>query len=178
MLGEAGYGSGLTLIAAVRDIGIHLDVMRSVGADLEKCGITLVVKTYSQAEYYGSLLTDPAKARAGVWDIAEPGWTPDWYGNNGRAMARPLFQTDGSAGTTNYGCYSDATVDRLIDRALEEPDPGPAEDLWHQVDVRVMQDVPILPLLAFACRSCAGRAAASGWGTASPRFTRWLTSPA
>ncbi len=147
---EAGYGDGLRLIAAVRDVGLHRDIMGAVAERLVKCGITLEFRYYSQGEYYGSLLSDPAKARAGVWDIAEPGWTPDWFGNNGRAILQPLFQTNFLSGTTNYGGYSNPTVDGLIDSALQEDDPVKAEALWHEVDRTVMQDLPIVPILAFA----------------------------
>lgn len=150
LLDEAGYGAGLSLIAAVRDISLHLDVMRSVSSDLCKIGIELTIKTYSQAEYYGALLSDPEKGREGAWDLAEPGWTPDWFGNNGRTVVQPLFQTHGRQGTTNYGGYSNAKVDGLIAAALEAADPKGAEAMWHEIDVEVMKDLPIVPLLAFA----------------------------
>ncbi|MBR1147534.1 ABC transporter substrate-binding protein [Bradyrhizobium sp. AUGA SZCCT0431] len=150
LLEEAGYADGLTLIAAVRQASLHLDIMKSVASDLEKCGIKLSFLTCDQATYYGSLLSDPANAKAGKWDIAEPGWTPDWWGNNGRAIVQPLFQTNCSAGTTNYGCYSNPRVDQLIEHALQEDDPEKAEASWHEVDVQVMKDLPIVPILAFA----------------------------
>jgi peptide/nickel transport system substrate-binding protein len=152
LLAEAGYADGLTLIAAVRQVKLHLDVMRSVADNLEEIGIELEFETYGQAEYYGSFLSDPAKGKAGAWDIAEPGWTPDWFGNNGRTIIQPLFQTNCNASTTNYGCYSNPKVDGLIEEALQEAEPVRAEQLWHEVDVQVMKDVPIVPLLAFACR--------------------------
>jgi peptide/nickel transport system substrate-binding protein len=162
LLAEAGYPDGLTLVAAVRDIGLHLRVIHSVRRDLRACGISLDVRTYSPSEYYRSLLFDPSKARAGVWDIAEPGWTPDWQGNNGRATVAPLLRANFQPGTTNYGGYHNPEVDRLMDAALAEADLGRAADLWHEVDVRVMADVPIIPILAFACRCCAARTAAKG----------------
>ncbi|MFD2472402.1 ABC transporter substrate-binding protein [Amycolatopsis silviterrae] len=150
LLVESGYGEGLTLIAAVRKVGIHLKIMDSIAADLKKIGITLEYKTYTQAEYYGGALSDPEAGRAGAWDIAEPGFTPDWFGNNGRVIVQPLFQTNDTKGTTNYGGYSSPVVDSLIARALEEPDKARAEELWHEVDVEVMKDLPIVPILSFA----------------------------
>lgn len=146
----AGYGDGLTLIAAVREIGIHLKVMESVAADLAKIGITLEWRKFTQAEYYGSALSDPEAGRRGDWDIAEPGFTPDWFGNNGRVIVQPLFQTNDVQGTTNYGGYSSPIVDALIEQALQESDEAKAEELWHQVDVEVMKDLPIVPILNFA----------------------------
>jgi peptide/nickel transport system substrate-binding protein len=150
LLVEAGYGDGLTLIAAVRNIGIHVKVMESVAADLEKIGISLDWRTFSQAEYYGGALSNPEAGRAGAWDIAEPGFTPDWFGNNGRVVVQPLFQTNDAQGTTNYGGYSNPEVDALIERALQEPDLDRADELWHRIDERIMQDLPIVPILSFA----------------------------
>lgn len=150
LLVEAGYGDGLRLVAAVRAAELHLNVMRSVAADLQEIGIELKFETYSQAEYYGTLLTDPANAEAGVWDIAEPGWTPDWWGNNGRTLAQPMFQTNRRKGTTNFGGYSNPAVDQLMLQALETADAEESADLWHEVDKSIMADVAIVPLLAFA----------------------------
>ncbi|WP_320066122.1 ABC transporter substrate-binding protein [Micromonospora sp. RTGN7] len=150
LLAEAGHGDGLTLIAAVREIGIHRKVMDSIAANLAEIGVALEWRTFSQAEYYGSALSDPEAGRRGDWDIAEPGFTPDWFGNNGRVIVQPLFETNDMPGTTNYGGYTNAEVDALIERALEEPDERRAEKLWHEIDVRVMQDLPVVPILSFA----------------------------
>ncbi|MBR1147539.1 ABC transporter substrate-binding protein [Bradyrhizobium sp. AUGA SZCCT0431] len=170
---DAGYADGLCLIAAVRDNPLHLDVMRSVSRDLQACGISLTFKTYGQSEYYGRLLMDPANAKAGLWDIAEVGWTPDWFGNNGRAVTMQILKSNDAHGTTNYGCYSSPIVDAFIDRALEELDPVRADDLWHEVDVEVMKDLPIVPILAFACQCCAARTG-TGWGSWIPSHHRWV----
>ncbi len=164
LLVEAGYADELNLVAVVRKVNLHLDIMCSVANDLEKIGIKLKFETYNQAEYYGPLLSDPATARAGAWDIAEAGWTPDWWGNNGRAIIQPLFQTNFNIGTTNYGGYSNPEVDQLIQQALQEADPTRAQKMWHEVNERVMRELPVLPILAFACQSCAARSA-TGWGT-------------
>ncbi len=134
----------------MRKIGIHLKVMECVAASLEQIGVTLDWRTFTQAEYYGSALSDPAAGRAGAWDIAEPGFTPDWFGNNGRVIVQPLFQTNDNPGTTNYGGYSNPVVDGLIKQALQEPDAARAEELWHQVDLQVMRDLPVVPILSFA----------------------------
>jgi peptide/nickel transport system substrate-binding protein len=162
LLAAAGRGDGVALVAAVRDVDIHLAVMDSVAADLRSIGIDLRIDRYDQGTYYGSLLSDPERARAGAWDLALAGWTPDWFGNNGRAVLPPLVAssdlfdssgtvgTSGTAGTTNYGGYSDPQVDRLIADALAEPDPARADERWRRVDRRVMRDVPVVPILAVA----------------------------
>jgi peptide/nickel transport system substrate-binding protein len=144
-LAEAGYPNGLTLIGAYRNAGNHPAVFQSYSADLAKCGITVKALPVRQGDYYGAFLQQPSLAKESKWDISAPGWIPDWYGNNGRAVVQPLFQTNCTPGTSNYGCYSSPRVDTLIKQALAEPDETKAADLWHQVDQQVMADAVIVP---------------------------------
>jgi peptide/nickel transport system substrate-binding protein len=59
-----------------------------------------------------------------------------------------MFQSNFAAGTTNYGDYRNPQVDQLIVAALSEGDPGRAEELWHEIDRRVLEDAAIVPMLA------------------------------
>ncbi|GII82745.1 ABC transporter substrate-binding protein [Sphaerisporangium siamense] len=144
LLAEAGYPNGLTLTGAFRNAGNHPAVFQSYAADLKKCGITVKGSPIRQGDFYAYLQT-PSNAKASKWDISAPGWIPDWYGNNGRAIIQPLFQTNCSSGTSNYGCYSNPKVDALIKQALTAPDQAAAAGLWHQVDQQVMADAVIVP---------------------------------
>ncbi|MFG6190846.1 ABC transporter substrate-binding protein [Nonomuraea sp. JJY05] len=146
LLTEAGYPNGLTLIGAFRNAGNHPANFQSYSADLQKCGITVKGLPVRQGDYYGAFLQNPSLAKASKWDISAPGWVPDWYGNNGRAVVQPLFETNCNPGTSNYGCYSNPKVDSLIKQALAEQDQTKAAALWHQVDTTVMGDAVIVPL--------------------------------
>ncbi|NUR84221.1 MAG: ABC transporter substrate-binding protein [Nonomuraea sp.] len=146
LLAEAGYPNGLTLIGAYRNSGNHPANYQSYSADLKKCGITVKGVPVPQGNYYGAYLQNPSIAKDSKWDISAPGWIPDWYGNNGRAVSQPLFQTNCTAGTSNYGCYSNPKVDDLIKQAVAQQDATQAAALWHQVDQIVMGDAVIVPL--------------------------------
>jgi peptide/nickel transport system substrate-binding protein len=74
------------------------------------------------------------------------GWYPDWYGDDGRSTLQPLFQTNCVVNTVNLGCYSNHTVDSLIAQALKSP-PATVGTLWHQVDMDVMRDAVIVPVI-------------------------------
>lgn len=149
LLAEAGYENGLTITAVHRDVDANPEVAESYAADLEKGGITVRLIALGHKDYY-PFLQDPANARAGAWDISAPSWTPDWFGNNGRAFMQPMFQTNNVRGTSNYGCYSNVDVDRLIEEALSTTDPTRARAAWHEVDLQVMKDVAIVPILVHA----------------------------
>ena len=146
MLAAAGHPDGLTLNDVYRNAGNHPAVAQSVQADLKKCGITVKLVPSTQGDYYSRYLESPSAAGRGVWDISEPGWVPDWFGNNGRAVIEPLF--DGRTygpNSVNYGDYNNPAVNALIDKALVASDETTAGQLWHQADVLIMRDAAIVP---------------------------------
>jgi peptide/nickel transport system substrate-binding protein len=147
LLAKAGYPDGLVLTDVARNAGNHPAVAQSVQASLAKCGVTTKIVPVTQADYYGKYLNNPAAARRGVWDITEPGWVPDWFGNNGRAIIEPLF--DGRTygpNSTDFGDYNNPRVNALIDKALATTDQQAAAALWHQADLQVMRDAAIIPI--------------------------------
>jgi peptide/nickel transport system substrate-binding protein len=132
-----------------RDVDANPEVAESLARDLAEAGVTLDLVAMGHADYY-PFLQDPANALAGRWDLSAPAWTPDWFGNNGRAFLQPMFQTNRIRGTGNYGLYSNADVDRLIEEALSATDPDRAGELWHAVDRQVLRDAAIVPILVHA----------------------------
>ena len=116
-------------------------------ADLKACGITVKGSPQQQGNYY-AWLSDPANAKAGKWNISEPGWIPDWFGNNGRALVQPLFTSPCVNPTTNFGCYAehDHEQPRSTRRSRATSQSVAATD-WHQVDVQVMKNTVIVPFM-------------------------------
>jgi peptide/nickel transport system substrate-binding protein len=148
LLAQAGYANGLTLRFPFRTNGNHAKTAQSIQANLQACGITTRLTSDTGTSFYKRMLANPADAKTGAWDIAAPGWTPDWYGNNGRSMLQPLF--DGrlyGPGSPDFGGYNNPVVNTLMDRAMAARSKTEAGRLWHQVDRRIMQDAPIVPLV-------------------------------
>ncbi|WP_280407842.1 ABC transporter substrate-binding protein [Nocardia brasiliensis] len=173
LLAAAGYPDGLTLTIAHRDVDANPEVAAAVAIDLAKIGITLRVVALGHTDFY-PFLRDPANARAGAWDISTPAWTPDWFGNNGRAFLQPMLQTNEIRGTGNYGCYSNPEVDRMIDEALSATDPAHAHAAWHAVDLQVMKDAAIVPILVHAPTIPHIKGARVRNAIAMPTIDRWF----
>jgi peptide/nickel transport system substrate-binding protein len=173
LLAEAGYADGLTLTMVNRDMDANTEVAESLAKDLAKVGIVLRLIGMGHADYY-PFLQDPAHARAGDWDLSAPAWTPDWFGNNGRAFLQPMFQTNDVRGTGNYGCYSNPGVDRLIEQALTATDAARAEAAWHEVDLQLMKDVAIVPVLVHSPTIPHLRGARVRNAIAMPTIDRWF----
>jgi peptide/nickel transport system substrate-binding protein len=149
MLAAAGYPNGLVLKDIYRTSGKHPAVYQSVQADLKKCGITVKGTPSAASDYYGKYLSDPTAAKAGTWDISEPGWVPDWYGNNARSIMEPLF--DGrnyGPGSTDWPAYNNTKVNADIDKALTSTSKSEIDAAMHDADVQVMKDAPFVPFQA------------------------------
>ncbi|GAA2591915.1 ABC transporter substrate-binding protein [Actinomadura fulvescens] len=147
-LATAGYPRGLTFKYPYRTNSNHQKIAQSVQANLKACGITANLTPDSNGNFYGKTLVTPADAREGKWDIAAPGWVPDWYGNNGRTNIVPLF--DGRTygpNSTNYGGYNNDAVNALIDKALEAPSEDEAAKSWAEVDKLIMKDAAVVPFM-------------------------------
>ncbi|MBN9609934.1 MAG: ABC transporter substrate-binding protein [Actinobacteria bacterium] len=146
LLAAAGYPNGLTLKDPYRTSGKHPDVYQSIQADFAKCGVKVEGFPVKASDFYGKYLSDPKAAKQGAWDIAEPGWVPDWYGNNARAVMEPLF--DGrhyGPGSTDWGDYNNDTVNKDIDTALTSTDPAEVDKAMHEADMQVMKDAAFIP---------------------------------
>ncbi|TMF55316.1 MAG: ABC transporter substrate-binding protein [Chloroflexi bacterium] len=148
MLADAGYPNGLTLNYVYRTAGNHPKIAASLQADFAKAGVTLKLVPVPPAQFYTKYLESADVSKRGVWDMAAPGWVPDWFGNNGRSIITPLF--DGRTygpGTTNYGDYNSDTVNGYIDSALSASSQADANSFWHKADMQIMQDAAVIPVL-------------------------------
>ncbi|GAB3276668.1 ABC transporter substrate-binding protein [Actinocorallia lasiicapitis] len=138
----------LTLKFPYRTSGNQRRIADLLAQNLRSCGVTVTMIPDSTGGLYGQTIVTPAQAKEGVWDIAAPGWTPDWYGNNGRSIIQPLFDGRGyGQNSTNYGGYDNPQVNRLIDRALTAPTAAKAATAWAAADRLIMNDAAIIPLL-------------------------------
>ncbi|WP_433338412.1 ABC transporter substrate-binding protein [Spirillospora sp. CA-294931] len=148
LLADAGHPGGLTLKFPYRVSSNHPRVAQSVQANLKACGITAELTADSGGTFYSRTLVTPSEAKAGKWDVAAPGWQPDWYGNNGRSTIVALF--DGrhyGPNSTNYGGYDNDEVNRLIDRALGAGDTAGAAGHWAEADRLIMRDAAVVPFM-------------------------------
>jgi len=147
LLAQAGYPDGLTLTFLYRNQGKHPAYARQFQADLGKAGIRLKLKATTASSFYVQFLQNPDARARSEWDLAAPGWCPDWHGNAARSFFGSLL--DGrrvGEGSTNFAGYANAQVNALIDRALQARNEDEAARLWAEADARVMSDAPWVPI--------------------------------
>ncbi len=147
VLASAGYPHGLTLTYLYPNDSINTQAFVAIQASLKSCGVTLKGKGEPGSSFFVDLGNSPENAKPGTWDLGQAGWIPDWFGNNGRTVIAPLFQTNCVINTTNYGCYNSATLNSLIKQAEAAPSVSAAGPIWHQADINVMKNAVFVPLL-------------------------------
>jgi peptide/nickel transport system substrate-binding protein len=178
---DPDQGQSITLKYLYRNANTSPRIYQAIQRDLAEIGITLKPVRASQTGFYTDYLMNPDSAERDDWDLAAPNWVPDWYGNAGRSFFVPML--DGrycAEGRTNYGCYNNPKVNKLIDQALTARSEEAAAKLWVQADQAAMKDAPWAPLIAG--KTARYRSERVGGyeislGTNGPDLTNiWLTS--
>jgi len=149
LLKAAGYPNGFTITDFYRTDGNHPAIFQEVQKDFGACGVTVTGKGISQGYYTatGILQTSASALASSGWDITEPGWVPDWYGPaSARSILPDLFGSSDFPGT-NWGDFSNSTVDSLITKAETAPTLAQATSYWQQANKAVMEQAPFIPFM-------------------------------
>jgi peptide/nickel transport system substrate-binding protein len=146
LLAEAGYPHGLTLTFVTFGSGRYAATAKPIQESLARAGIRLKIHTFKAFKLYEESLAIPAKRRE--HQLGQTFWLPDYLGDNARQSIVPQYDSriDPVVGG-NFSEYDNPTVNRLIDQALAEPSRDRRAALWGQIDQRIMQDAPLVPLI-------------------------------
>jgi peptide/nickel transport system substrate-binding protein len=123
-----------------------------ISSQLNSLGVVNVTGVpTNQSDFYGKYLYAgaPSPASKGVWDLAEAGWGPDWFGNSALTFFNPLYSSPGGFpenGGSNFGYFSSPTVNALIAKALAQPTETAADVYWAKADEEVMAEAAIYPI--------------------------------
>src|SRR6266700_1503151 len=116
-LAAAGYPHGVSLTYLYANDTINSRIFAAIQASLKPCGLNLTGKPEPGSSFFVDLGNSPVNSRPGTWDVGQPGWIPDWFGNNGRTIIDPLFRTRCVVNTNNYGCFTSKELDSTIQQA-------------------------------------------------------------
>jgi len=148
-LKKAGYPNGLTLNYEYQNDSSNTRAFTAIQASLANCGVKLASKPEPGSSFFTDIGNSPENNKAGTFDMAQPAWVPDWFGNNGRTVVQALFQGPNCVvNTVNYGCYNNSTVNSLITQAEGATTTAAAGTAWHQADMDIMKDAAIVPILS------------------------------
>ena len=115
---------GLTLSFVTFGSGRLAAGNKAIKDSLARAGIRLKVKNFKPDELHEKSLAIPVKRLE--HQLGHSGWSNGWPGDNARDTIEPQFDSRlGDVIGGNFSEYHNPDVNRMIDRALAEPDPGP-----------------------------------------------------
>ena len=171
LLAEAGYPNGLTLGFVALGNDRYAATIKPIQESLKRAGIDLKVTRYQGSDLWEKSLAIPAKRLE--HQLGQTIWNPDYLGDNARQTI--VSQFDGrllhSNLVANFSEYNNPAVNRIIDRALAEPDQTRRATLWAEIDQRIMRDAPLVPLL-WENYSFQWSSRVHGW-----RYDPWTVTP-
>jgi peptide/nickel transport system substrate-binding protein len=146
LLAQAGYPHGLTLGFATLGSGRLVATRKPIEASLKKAGIDLKVTTDQPGGPHFEALGNPAKRLE--HQLAQSSWSLDYLGDNARQSIVPQYDSRlPPLASGNFSEYDNPTVNRLIDRALAEPNGNRRAAMWAEIDQQIMRDAPMVPLV-------------------------------
>ena len=145
LLKEAGYPNGVAvkLLYSTTDPGP--EVGQALEASLALAGFKVTLVPATQSQFYGTYLEAPSSSKADKWDIAPPGWIPDWFGDNGRSTIVPILTNPG-LGSNDFGGYNSAVVNNYVHQALVATTLKASAAYWVKADEQAMKDAAVVPV--------------------------------
>jgi peptide/nickel transport system substrate-binding protein len=143
LLAGAGYPTGLdNLELVVADSNNYPEKAQAVQAALARAGITVKIRSLDSDAYDAEVNNTPNPS----YDLTLTSWQPDFPSAN--ANIQPLFaSSEIGNGGVNSSRYANPEVDRLIEAAQSTVDPADAGRKWVEIDRRILQDSPVVPLI-------------------------------
>ena len=110
--------------------GQRADVARMVAAQLGAIGVVAVLRVFESGAFIARHEKHDFDAFVGSWREST------------KVDLKSNFHSASRSGGYNYGQYSSPELDRLIDRARAESDPGGARSLWIAAQRVIARDQP------------------------------------
>jgi peptide/nickel transport system substrate-binding protein len=112
---------------------------------LSRVGIKLTLKPYPQGDYFAQYAGLPPYVVKNKLGLALNGWAADWPDGFGFLSqitdSRVIRATGGSSNTS----VRIPEVDQMLDQALTELDTDKRNQMWGEIDKRVMEEAVVYP---------------------------------
>jgi peptide/nickel transport system substrate-binding protein len=138
LLRAAGYPNGFkTTIATTPRYPMGVELAEAVSADLKKVGIDAAIEVFdwgSMVQFWAGIPPEKNPQQIFIMGAGASTADADWG-------LRPIFRT-APTNENNYGYYSNAEFDRVIEAAMRETDPGTRQALYRRAQEIVYLEDP------------------------------------
>jgi peptide/nickel transport system substrate-binding protein len=138
LLAEAGYPDGFkTKITTTPRYNMGVELAQAIAAQLSQVGIDAEIEVLEWGtitQYWGGLLPEDCPLEIFIMGAGASSADADWG-------LRPIFSTQ-ERNENNYGYYSNAEFDDVIERAMREIDPASRNALYRRAQEIVYLEDP------------------------------------
>jgi peptide/nickel transport system substrate-binding protein len=147
-LTTCGQPNGFTVNMAFRsDRPKEKAAAESVQQSLKRVGINVVLKGFPTGDYFSTYAGNPPYARKNGLGLATNSWGADWNDGFGFLSqivdSRVIRETGGSSNIS----VRIPDVDKALDAASVEPDKAKRDQMYGDIDKRVMEEAVVYPAL-------------------------------
>ncbi|NIK59341.1 ABC transporter substrate-binding protein [Kribbella shirazensis] len=145
-LTACGQPNGFTVNMAFRsDRPKEKAAAESVQQSLKRVGINVVLKGFPTGDYFSTYAGNPPYARKAALGLATNSWGADWNDGFGFLSqivdSRVIRETGGSSNIS----VRIPDVDKALDAASVEPDKAKRDQMYADIDKRVMEEAVVYP---------------------------------
>ena len=148
-LTKCGQPNGFSTKIAVRgDRPKDVASAEAIQQSLDKIGIKTSIQKYPSGDWSAQYGGNPEFVHANGLGIMVAGWGPDWpsgFGFLSQLVHGEAIKPTG--GNYNQMELNDPEVNSLLDKGIEETDSEARNEIWAQVDEKVMASAAILPFV-------------------------------
>ena len=144
-----GKPNGFSTKIATTNKGKGPAVGEALQQGLAHVGIKTQIVAVDPSTYYSGVIGLPSNVKKQGLGLAVAGWGPDFptpYGFFESIVDGRAIKPEG--GNSNYAELNDPAINGLIDQAQGETDANKRNDIWAQVDQKVMDSAVYLPFVA------------------------------
>ncbi|MFC4062124.1 ABC transporter substrate-binding protein [Planomonospora corallina] len=147
-LAACGQPNGFETNIAVRgDRTKEVQVAEALQASLDRVGIKATIKKYPSGDWSAQYAGKPDFVHQNKLGLMIAGWGSDWPSGFGFLSQIVDGRFIKPAGNYNMMELNDPTVNELLDKGIQTTDPAARNEIWAQVDQKVMESAAFLPFV-------------------------------
>jgi peptide/nickel transport system substrate-binding protein len=146
-LAACGQPNGFkTSISARTERTKEVNAALALQQSLAKVGIQVDIKKFPQGDYFKLYAGKPDYVKQNGLGLIMMAWGADWPEGYGFLQQILDSRVIRDAGNTNLG-VKDPEIDKLLDQSAVTADATARNDIYAQIDAKVMDDAYIMPFL-------------------------------
>ncbi|MGC9669089.1 ABC transporter substrate-binding protein [Planosporangium sp. 12N6] len=142
-----GKPDGFETKIAVRNKGKEPKMAEALQQSLAAVGIKATIDQGDASLYFRSTIGSPANVHAKGYGIMVAGWLADFPTGYGYLDVLVDGRMILPSGNNNYPELNDPEINSLIDKAKAEPDAKKAQEIWGQINAKVMDSATLVPFV-------------------------------